>query len=421
MEFDERQGFGFAVKGALQSVQTPYVLVVQHDRPFMRPVNIPAIVRAMQAQPQRFKFVGLPTNSTIGHQELVLSKYGIKIEPVEVGAGLQFLPLIQWYDSTHVCETKYYREFVFGPRKLVAKGGFIEDKLGQEELALIKKNGVEAAHPEFGTFVAVGPWFPEPVVGHLDGRDAFNVTKFKFADPAVIEATKEAASQAGPMKGKSATSSSSPPLRSSGSFTIKESGEVEVQPPAHAPVTAPPPPPTAPPKLPLTAAADTPPPPTEAAKSVPEVALPRSSRGPKGQSKGAGATPVPVGQVPVPAAARSSQIQGQGDPAEAQQRRAKAGAGKGKVQCPKHGWQYMDPDRKVHGPFSLQEMQQWDRQGYFRADLLIRCNPNDPFVPLGQMFPTSAVRFESLPKRPRAAPQQAWQSWAPPSNYAWPR
>ena len=40
---------------------------------------------------------------------------------------------------------------------LVARGGFIEDKFGQAQLADIRKRGVEAAHPEYGTFVAVGP------------------------------------------------------------------------------------------------------------------------------------------------------------------------------------------------------------------------------------------------------------------------
>jgi len=47
--------------------------------------------------------------------------------------------------------TEYYRNFVFGPRKLVAKGGFIEDKFGQAQLKAIREKGVDAAHPEFGT------------------------------------------------------------------------------------------------------------------------------------------------------------------------------------------------------------------------------------------------------------------------------
>jgi hypothetical protein len=34
--------------------------------------------------------------------------------------------MLVWLDSTHIARTQYYRDFVFGPRGLVAKGGFIE-------------------------------------------------------------------------------------------------------------------------------------------------------------------------------------------------------------------------------------------------------------------------------------------------------
>eukprot|EP00929_Paragymnodinium_shiwhaense_P102014 TRINITY_DN6521_c0_g1_i1.p1 TRINITY_DN6521_c0_g1~~TRINITY_DN6521_c0_g1_i1.p1 ORF type:complete len:574 (+),score=139.59 TRINITY_DN6521_c0_g1_i1:134-1723(+) len=201
LELQERNGFGFAVKEALKHVKTQFVFVMQHDRSIMKPVDIPRLVAAMEANLDRFKYIGLPTSTTIGHQYHVLSKYNIRIEPVTADDdGLQFLPLIQWYDSAHICQVEYYRNFVFGPRKLVAKGGFIEDKLGQAQLAAIRKDGVEAAHPEFGTFIAVGPpsEFGERVVGHLDGRDCNNASKFMFAG---------SAASAPPPEGRPASSS----------------------------------------------------------------------------------------------------------------------------------------------------------------------------------------------------------------------
>mmetsp|Transcript_28369 Transcript_28369/g.90265 ORF Transcript_28369/g.90265 Transcript_28369/m.90265 type:complete len:461 (+) Transcript_28369:78-1460(+) len=182
-ELESRHGFGFAVRAALEHVLTPYVIVMQHDRPFTRPVDIPRVLAAMEADPSKFKYVGLPTSTTLGHQYHVLSKYGIRIEPLKVDkCGLQFVPLIQWYDSTHLCETEHYRRFVFGPRRLVARGGFIEDKFGQAELADIRSRGVTVAHHEYGTFLAAGDGFTEPCVGHLDGRDALNASKFRFAN-----------------------------------------------------------------------------------------------------------------------------------------------------------------------------------------------------------------------------------------------
>lgn len=73
--------------------------------------------------------------------------------------------------------------------------------------------------------------------------------------------------------------------------------------------------------------------------------------------------------------------------------------------CPSHGWQYLDQTGSVQGPFSLDEMRQWNRKGYFRADLLIRCCPEDSFVALAALFPAPLVPFRSHPKRPRRAPR----------------
>jgi len=188
LELESRHGFGFAVRAALEHVQTPYVLVVQHDRPFTRRCDVPRVLSAMEADPGRLKYVGLPTSTTVGHQYHVLSKYGIRIEAFEADAGgLKMLPLIQWYDSTHICQVAHYRSFVFGPRRLVSRGGFIEDKLGQAQLADIRAKGVEAGHPEYGTFLAAGDGFSEPCVAHLDGRDELNGSKFRFARGEALE------------------------------------------------------------------------------------------------------------------------------------------------------------------------------------------------------------------------------------------
>lgn len=183
LELPSRHGFGFAVKAALDLVHTPYVLVVQHDRPFVRRCNVPRLLAAMEADPERLKYVGLPTTTTVGHQYHVLSKYGIRLPTFEADRrGLLMLPLIQWYDSTHICEVEHYRNFIFGPEQFVVKGGFIEDKLGQVQLAAIRKDGVQAAHPRFGTFLACGSGFCEACVAHLDGREPLNDSNFRFSD-----------------------------------------------------------------------------------------------------------------------------------------------------------------------------------------------------------------------------------------------
>jgi len=104
LELAERNGFGFAVKEALKHVQTPFVFVTQHDRSIMKPVDITRLIAAMEANLDKYKYIGLPTSTTIGHRYHVLSKYNLRIEPVIADAqGLALLPLIQWYDSAHIC------------------------------------------------------------------------------------------------------------------------------------------------------------------------------------------------------------------------------------------------------------------------------------------------------------------------------
>jgi len=66
---EERQGFGFALKRALTHVRTPYVVVVQHDRNFVRAVDIAPIVRCMEAHSD-VKYVGLPTSTTLHYARL---------------------------------------------------------------------------------------------------------------------------------------------------------------------------------------------------------------------------------------------------------------------------------------------------------------------------------------------------------------
>jgi len=62
---------------------------------------------------------------------------------------------------------------------LVKRGGFVEDKLGQYQLADIRACGL-GAHAKYGQFV-LDDGVERPMVSHLDGHDALSFRKFKFA------------------------------------------------------------------------------------------------------------------------------------------------------------------------------------------------------------------------------------------------
>ena len=174
----ERLGFGFALKKALTYVRTPFVCVVQHDRNFVRRVDIESLVAELEKHQSWLKYIGLPTTTTLHYPRFVLSKYAFRIEPKRLSPSITVVPLLQWYDSTHICATQHYRDFVYRG-DLVKKGGFVEDKLGQFQLADIRKNGLDA-HSVYGTYV-LDDGVDRPIVAHLDGHDILAYRKFKFA------------------------------------------------------------------------------------------------------------------------------------------------------------------------------------------------------------------------------------------------
>ena len=88
------------------------------------------------------KYVGLHTGSTLGYQKKISSRYRINLQQRVVGE-VTLLPMIQWYDSTHIATVEHYRNFVFG-RERLTKGNFIEADLGQKQLQSIQQCGMEA-------------------------------------------------------------------------------------------------------------------------------------------------------------------------------------------------------------------------------------------------------------------------------------
>eukprot|EP00980_Cylindrotheca_fusiformis_P005948 scaffold1262_cov106-Cylindrotheca_fusiformis.AAC.5 len=75
-ELDSRHGYGFALRHALQEyVSTPYVIVIQHDRTFMRPTPIAETIAAMWHN-QKVKYVGMSMRSNLLYRDVFVSKYG---------------------------------------------------------------------------------------------------------------------------------------------------------------------------------------------------------------------------------------------------------------------------------------------------------------------------------------------------------
>lgn len=61
--------------------------------------------------------------------------------------------------------------------------------------------------------------------------------------------------------------------------------------------------------------------------------------------------------------------------------------------CPATGWQYKDPAGNIQGPFPLEKMRIWHQYKFFYADLLMRSDPVDAFLPFSQLFPAGEEPF----------------------------
>jgi hypothetical protein len=82
---------------------------------------------------------------------------------------LSLTPTLFWYDNTHIVETAHYRDFIFNPKyKMVARGGFVEDKLSPVITRNVERLGLKEGHAKFGCYLLddhSGVYF----TGNLDG------------------------------------------------------------------------------------------------------------------------------------------------------------------------------------------------------------------------------------------------------------
>ncbi len=82
---------------------------------------------------------------------------------------LSLTPVLFWYDNTHIAETSHYRDFVFHPQyKMVARGGFVEDKLSPCLLRSCERLGLTEGHSKFGCYL-LDDHSGVVFTGHLDG------------------------------------------------------------------------------------------------------------------------------------------------------------------------------------------------------------------------------------------------------------
>lgn len=108
------------------------------------------------------------SHQNLNHLEWLDSRKGKECQS-DGCTQLSLTPTLFWYDNTHIVETAHYRDFIFNPKyKMVARGGFVEDKLSPVITRNVERMGLKNGHGKFGCYILddhSGVYF----TGHLDG------------------------------------------------------------------------------------------------------------------------------------------------------------------------------------------------------------------------------------------------------------
>lgn len=176
MQLPHRHGSAKAIQVALSLnntvVQTPLVMVCQHDNFFVREIPFKKYVRLMiekEGMGIDVKCLHFLSTATLQYQQKVLKRYGVQVEAaekIESLTGEKLVPLLFWYGRTHLAYSHYYRDYVLNRK--IKEGDHLEELLGNRQLKSIVKDKVD--YRSFGIYVIDDGG--DQVIYHLSGRRA---------------------------------------------------------------------------------------------------------------------------------------------------------------------------------------------------------------------------------------------------------
>jgi hypothetical protein len=181
IRLEKHLGFGHAVLRGLREASTDYVMVVQHDHPFIAtktPFLLTPVLDFMSMHGANY--VSLPMSSVWSHvnkcawnkknTEKKSQLIDLRAKAIEWGDSSRFVPILFWYDGTHLARRSEYIRLVFEGDDAVPVGQFIEDTFGGRAMGLLV-NDYNRWFPVFSTW-AFQPdkEKEEPLIYHLDGR-----------------------------------------------------------------------------------------------------------------------------------------------------------------------------------------------------------------------------------------------------------
>ena len=144
------------VRNAFNFINTEYVLIIQHDLPFIKGFEIEKVIDDMKNNPE-LKHIRFNKRANIKAASDALNDlFGKQIK----SQNYTYTRTPSWSDQNHVCRSDYYRDIIL---KECNDGKYMESYL-------IERSKTEEIHNKYGTYI-----FDEinkpAYIHHIDGRN----------------------------------------------------------------------------------------------------------------------------------------------------------------------------------------------------------------------------------------------------------
>ena len=148
------------IRNAMKYVKTRYILVIQHDLPFIKEVDIHKVIEDMKTTPElkSIRFNKRNNNKILGWEKEM--NYNNLYNKIQFKKNYSYISTPNWSDNNHICSTEYYN-------KIILK--MCKDKSSMENsLKNIKRD--DKYLKKFGTFI-FGDINKKAYIKHLDGSE----------------------------------------------------------------------------------------------------------------------------------------------------------------------------------------------------------------------------------------------------------
>lgn len=151
------------VRNAMKYVKTKYVLLVQHDFPFIQKVDIHKVIEDMKkdSKLKNVRFNQFNNNQMIGWEKDFNKKHNL-YNKHKINGNYNYFSTANWSDNNHICSTEHYNKVILT---------LCKDKTAMERNFF----GIERDEKfleKFGSFI-FGDMNTKRFIHHLDGSERY--------------------------------------------------------------------------------------------------------------------------------------------------------------------------------------------------------------------------------------------------------